>query len=308
MINYKELTFGIELEFTGITRSAACKVISGFFGNMIVQHLGGVYDTYQTADPISGKLWKIQRDSSIRTKKKNGNSIVPASDLYSCELVTPILHYEDISQLQEIVRNLRKSNSLVDSSCGIHVHIGGDKFDTKHLKILCNIFYSKQNLVFRALNINTQRARYCKMLSEEYIKKLNDKNPTLLSEFSDIWYECNSPRFESRSSHYNSSRYHSLNLHNLLSNRQPTIEYRLFNSTLHAGKIKSYIQFCLLFTCKALNSNKASFKVTVPSTGNYKYSFRVFLLHLGMIGDEFKTARFHLLLDMDGNSAWRDRS
>lgn len=307
MINYKELTFGIELEFTGIARNSACKVISEYFGNTI-QHVGGVYDTYQTADPISGKLWKIKRDSSIRTKKRSGNTIVSASDLYSCELVTPILHYQDISQLQEIVRILRKSNSLTDSSCGIHIHIGGDKFDPKHLKLLCNIFYSKQNLVFKALNINTQRARYCKMLSEEYIKNLNNKKPTSLSEFSNVWYESNSTRFESRSSHYNSSRYHGLNLHNLLSNRQPTIEYRLFNSTLYAGKIKSYIQFCLLFTCNALNSNKASFKVTVPSTGNYKYSFRVFLLHLGMIGDEFKTARFHLLSDMDGNSAWRDRS
>lgn len=39
---------------------------------------------------------------------------------------------------------------------------------------------------------------------------------------------------------------------------------------------------------------------------NDKYSFRVWLLRLGMIGDEFKTARYHLLRHLDGCIAWRD--
>ncbi len=39
---------------------------------------------------------------------------------------------------------------------------------------------------------------------------------------------------------------------------------------------------------------------------NEKYTFRVWLLRLGMIGDEFKTARKHLLDHLDGNIAWKD--
>ena len=36
-----------------------------------------------------------------------------------------------------------------------------------------------------------------------------------------------------------------------------------------------------------------------------RYSFRVFLLNLGLIGDEFKNCRTHLLKHLDGNIAWR---
>ena len=83
-----------------------------------------------------------------------------------------------------------------------------------------------------------------------------------------------------------------------------TVEFRAFNGEIHAGKIKAYIQFCLAITAQALNQRYASPAKTV--TDNEKYSFRVWLLRLGMIGDEFKTARLHLLNHLDGNVAWRD--
>ena len=41
-------------------------------------------------------------------------------------------------------------------------------------------------------------------------------------------------------------------------------------------------------------------------TENEKYTFRTWLLRLGLIGDEFKTARGHLLEHLDGCIAWRD--
>ena len=40
-------------------------------------------------------------------------------------------------------------------------------------------------------------------------------------------------------------------------------------------------------------------------TENEKYAFRCWMLRLGFIGDEFKTARQILLRNMDGNSAFR---
>ena len=36
-----------------------------------------------------------------------------------------------------------------------------------------------------------------------------------------------------------------------------------------------------------------------------RYDFRVFLLHLGLIGDEFKTARKHLIAALPGDSAFK---
>ncbi len=301
-MDYRTLSFGLELEFTGITRNNACKVIAQHFQTR-GEHSRGSYDKYTVTDS-RGRVWTIMTDSSIRTQKKVNGNIVSATDLYACEFVTPILYYEDIENLQEIIRKLRKAGAFVNSSSGIHVHIGAENFDAKHLRFLCNIFYSKQNLIYKALKVDDRRLRYCAKLTEEFIKKLNNIKPDTLSSMADIWYE----GFNyTRSSHYSPTRYKALNLHNLLGGRQKTVEFRLFNSVLHAGEVKTYIQFCLLLVTQALNAQKASYKETVPTTGNFKYSLRVYLLKLGMISEEFKTARYHLLKNLTGNIAWRDR-
>ena len=78
----------------------------------------------------------------------------------------------------------------------------------------------------------------------------------------------------------------------------------MFNSTLHAGEVKSYIQLCLAISHQALVQKSA--RKTKTQSDNEKYTFRTWLLRLGLIGDEFKTARQHLLKNLDGNIAWKD--
>ena len=78
----------------------------------------------------------------------------------------------------------------------------------------------------------------------------------------------------------------------------------MFNSTLHAGEVKSYIQLCLAISHQALIQQRAM--RTRTQSENEKYTFRSWLLRLGLIGDEFKTARQHLLKNLDGNIAWKD--
>jgi hypothetical protein len=75
---------------------------------------------------------------------------------------------------------------------------------------------------------------------------------------------------------------------------------------MHAGMIKSYVQLSLLIAAQALNQKKATSRVTIAENGNDKYTFRVWLLRLGAISDEFKTMRHHLLKYLNGNAAWRD--
>ena len=113
-----------------------------------------------------------------------------------------------------------------------------------------------------------------------------------------MWYN----GYGGRYIHYDDSRYHALNLHSVFS--KGTIEFRMFNSTLHAGEVKSYIQLCLAISHQALVQRGASRIKRQPE--NEKYTFRTWLLRLGLIGDEFKTARQHLLKNLEGNIAWRD--
>lgn len=93
-----------------------------------------------------------------------------------------------------------------------------------------------------------------------------------------------------------------LNLHSVFN--KGTIEFRLFNSTLHAGEVKAYIQLCFAISHQALVQKSA--RKTKTQSDNEKYTFRTWLLRLGLIGDEFKTARQHLLKNLDGNIAWKD--
>ena len=113
-----------------------------------------------------------------------------------------------------------------------------------------------------------------------------------------IWYNGASRQRD----HYDDSRYHCLNLHSVF--QKGTVEFRLFNGTTHAGKIKAYIQLCLAIGAQALNQTSASRRKT--QTTNEKYTFRTWLLRLGLNGDEFKTARLHLLKHLDGCIAWKD--
>ena len=281
----KNQTFGVEIEFTGITRQQAANIIGQYFGN-------GTMGT--NARDNSGRTWKIVSDGSIATTLKNGSV---ASRDYSCELVTPILNYGDIETLQEIVRLLRKGGAVVNNSCGIHIHVGKDAHNAKTLRNLINIVYSKEDLIFEAFGVNYNRKiSYCKPVEQNLVHGINRIKPNDLETLGNIWYDGTHS-----SGHYNSTRYHGLNLHNVW--YASTVEFRYFNATLHAGKIKSYIQFCLAVSAQAI-CQKSS-KASKSQTENAKYSFRCWLLRLGMIGPEFATARLHLMKNLEGDSSFR---
>ncbi|UZW12585.1 amidoligase family protein [Clostridium pasteurianum] len=298
----KNQAFGIEIELTGITRKKAAKALEQYFNTTAIYE-GGGYCTYKVKDS-QGREWKIMRDSSIEPEKKyiNGEIRRPtrSADEYKVEFVSPICKYEDIEIIQQIIRKFRTAGAFANNSCGIHIHIDGSNHNEKTLRNITNIMASKEDLIYKALQVGRGREyRYCKKVSEEFLKDMNKKKPANLRDLKKIWYEPYGG--DGSSQHYHSSRYHGLNLHSFFS--KGTIEFRLFNGTTHAGKIKAYIQFCLAVSHQAINQKSASAKKTV--TDNEKYTFRTWLLRLGLIGDEFKTAREHLLANLEGDIAWR---
>lgn len=296
----KNQTIGVEIEMTGITREKAAEVASKFLNGKIERTLDS-YDTYKVIT-LDNREWKIMSDSSIHTMKNQKGKLVSADRNYSVELVTPILKYdEDIETLQELIRQLRHAGAVSESrfQCGIHIHIGAKEHTPNTLKNLVNLMASKEDLIYKSLEIDPARVRYCQKVNENLIETINKKKPKTLKQLADIWYS--DYGVENRERHYHTSRYHGLNLHSTFT--KGTIEFRLFNGTLHAGKIRSYIVFCLAVSHQALNQKSASARRTY--TDNEKYTFRCWLLRLGLIGDEFKNCRQHLMKALDGNSAWR---
>ena len=102
-----------------------------------------------------------------------------------------------------------------------------------------------------------------------------------------------------------------LNLHATFT--KGTVEFRLFQfdkpsngklNGLHAGQLKSYIQLCLALSQMAKEVRTASPKP--QQSENPKYAMRTWLLRLGFIGDEFKTARELLTKRLSGDGAFRN--
>ena len=298
----KKQTIGVEIEMNCISREKAAKVAADFFGTQRYQNTAIInsYATWSAWD-AEGREWKFQRDISIEG---------PASE--QCELVTPILNYSDMETLQKLIRHLRKAGAKSDATrgCGVHIHIGAKGHTPQTLRNLANIMASHESLITEALNLDRYRIlNYCRTVNQKFIEEINRKKPKTMSKLADIWYLTNQANY-GRSRHYNNSRYHMLNYHATFT--KGTIEFRLFQfyppsggkqNGLHAGQLKSYIQFCLALSQMAKTLKTASPKP--QQSENSKFAMRTWLLRLGFIGEEFKTARKILTKRLSGDTAFR---
>ena len=300
--NMKKQTIGVEVEMNNITRSAAAKLAADFFGTGRYENTAARNGYYSwSAWDAQDREWKFQRDVSIA-----------GPDSEKCEMVTPILTYDDIETLQELVRRLRKAGAKSDPTrgCGVHIHIGAYGHTPQTLRNLANIMASHEELLSKALKLDTSRmGRYCRPVDPDFLEALNKKKPQTMAGLADIWYSTQGANY-GRTQHYNSSRYHMLNLHATFT--KGTIEFRLFQfdapadgkqNGLHAGQLKAYIQLCLAMSELAKEVRSASAKP--QQNENPRYAMRTWLLRLGFIGDEFKTARDLYTKRLDGDTAFR---
>lgn len=298
----KKQTIGVEIEMNSITRSKAAKIAADFFGtgrHEDTAYRNG-YCTFSAWDS-QGREWKFSKDVSIS-----------GADSEKCELVTPILTYDDIPLLQELIRRLRKAGAKSDASrgCGVHIHIGANGHTPQTLRNLANIMASHENLIAEALKLDSYRIdRYCRTVDPNFLRQVNKKKPSTMAAFADVWYESHGTNY-GRNQHYNDSRYHMLNYHATFT--KGTIEFRLFQfdapangkrNGLHAGQLKSYIQLCLALSQMAKDVRTASPKP--QQNENPKYAMRTWLLRLGFIGEEFETARDFLTRNLTGDTAFR---
>lgn len=290
--------FGIEIEFTGITRGNAASIAAQYFQGRS-QSVRGYYDTYKVTD-AGGRIWKFMSDGSIRRQRKEQGRTVSASGSYSVEMVSPVLLYrQDIDILQDLIRCLRKAGGFTNSSCGIHIHLDGSNHTPRSIRNFINIIASHNDLFYKALQIAPDRMQFCKKMDAYLVEQMNQRKPKTFAEIEDIWYE----RYPGgRNVHYHNSRYHFLNLHSFFHGHQ-TVELRGFNGTLHAGKVRAYIVLTLALNHQALTQKSASYRKVQEE--NERFAMRTYLNRIGFIGDEFKNCREHLYQHLSGNAAWR---
>lgn len=291
----KTRKYGIEIEMTGLTRSQAAKAMANILDGS-VEHEGGSYDKYVVTDSKNRK-WAIVYDGSINCYNANGEH---ASKSYSVEMNSPVLEYEDIPLLQEVVRALRKAGGVTGPRycAGTHIHISADDYTPQQIRNLVNIFASKENFLWDALQVSSARESYCHKMDKQFIEKIKRKKPKDMEEIKKLWYR---GRMSEQFQHYSNSRYVICNLHSFFQNGH--YEIRAYNGSLHAGEVRSQIVLALAISNAAVTKKYCS--PHVSQSDNMRYSFRVWLLNLGLIGDEFKNCRSHLLKHLEGDIAWR---
>ncbi len=282
----KQMTFGTELEYEGISRLTAIRAIASVVGGTPTYRPSLGHEAWAT-DDAQGRVWKAVRDGSLTD---------------GCEVVTPVLKWDDFDTLQKVVRALRQAGARVPSTTSQHVHVGCADFTPAQLANLARIFYKQERLILKAAGtLECRLARYTRPTDPDFIARLERARPTTMQDFNKVWFGVYTPYFR----HYNDARYRAINFNNMFDTKK-TVEFRLFNGTNHAGKVKAHIQLCLAIAAMAKTAKAASSKNQRPFTEeSAKYDTRVFLLRLGMIGPEFKTARKLLLANLPGSAAWK---
>lgn len=279
----KNQYFGVEVEFFGMTRFEAAQVLSKYFGNPIKHNPTKGYDNRYVED-AAGRKWYIVSDSSIQPifgRDHNGPD--------QCEFVTPKLRYEDMETLQEIIRKIREAGGKTNPSCGIHVHVDAANHNPQTLKNLIYTMKSKEDVLFRALEVNPSRVyRWCQKVEDHVFDKVKAAKVLTMDDLKKIWYD--GATWDSER-HYSQTRYHALNLHNVWF--RGTVEFRLFNGTLHAGKIRAYVSLALALSANAITSKNVQYKAP-DWKRNEQELFDWYLIRIGLVGKEFDNVRKHL--------------
>lgn len=149
------------------------------------------------------------------------------------------------------------------------------------LRNLVNMIFSKQALIKKSLEItgNIIEVEFCKGINEGKIDSLDNFRAGIESIGEK---HCPGIAFD-----FNNS----------------TVTFKFLEGEASPEKVQAYTQLIGLLdqNSKALKHASAKSK----DTDNDKFSFRVFLIRLGMVGDEYKVTRKVLLENLEGNSAFR---
>ena len=290
-------TFGIELEFIGITRKEAAKLLHSYLHSNEQLYTHGL--GYLVIDQ-QGREWIIDNDASIIADYSQQN-----------ELVTPVLTAIDLPTLKGIVEALKNAGAVSsdDKGCGIHCHISGVGHSAQTLRNLTNIMASHEDQLFKAFGVTKpdRTEHFCKKVDPSFLDKLNKTKPETIEELADIWYQAQGYDL-GREDRYNGTRYHALNLHALFCPyRYNTIEFRYGQWTEQNSMdwtvLEAFIRICLAMNDLAKKVKTASAKRQADWTS--AYSFRCWLLRLGFIGSDTKNIRSFLLANFAGDKAWK---
>lgn len=183
-------------------------------------------------------------------------------------------------ELEEILSGPEMEPAAEVEALDLEVKLPMEGHSGRTLRNLVNMIYSKQHLIKKAFNLEDD------IVAEDFSIGINEIQLETLEDFKTA-------------------------LEDIGEKSCPGIDFDFFESTMtfkllkdaNADEIKAATDFIALLNENAKSQKYASAKV--KHTDNEKYTFRTWLLRLGMIGDEYKLARKVLLQNLSGNGAFK---
>lgn len=213
-MNASDMTFGVEIETTMPIGSVR---VGG--------HGSGIQVSWLPAG------WLADRDPSI---------IYDAATQVQCEFVSPVLKGADgLRQLCEVVREIKRRGGKVNDSCGIHVHVGFDKDNTKAVDRLLSLVANHEKAIYAVTGTKNRERGAGSRRGTCWCKSVRRFGSAVRARQS--W---DGPAGD---------RYHVVNL----TSDKPTVEFRAFSGSLNPVKISGYVRLCVGLTQKALVAKRA---------------------------------------------------
>ena len=161
----------------------------------------------------------------------------------------------------------------------LEVEIPLEGYDGKSLTNLLRMIYSKQPLIKKALGLDND------LVTEEIIAAFEQEQIVTLDDFRNALKTLNCPGIG-------------------FDFEKGTITFKLGTGGDNPEKAQAATQLLGLINTYA-RQQKRNVAARVKPTDNEKYTFRTWLLRLGMIGDEYKATRKLLLKNLSGNASFR---
>ena len=165
---------------------------------------------------------------------------------------------------------------------GVAVPMEGHTGST--LRNLVNMVYSKQALIKKSLGIKVN------IIEDDFCIGINKVKVETLEDFKTAIESAGARSCPGIGFNFNDN----------------TITFKFLEGDVSTEKVNAYTQLVALLNQNAMALKHASAKS--KDTDNDKFTFRVWLVRLGMVGDEYKSARKFLLEKLEGNSAFRSGS
>jgi Putative amidoligase enzyme len=239
MLKLAPHNFGVELE---LTSDLTAREIAAYISPAVV-----VLDDYRQGRATNHQ-WKLVPDGSIQC-----GTFLP--NCHTFELVSPILNGgSGLSELHQVLRTLDQAQGkiVVNNSMGFHVHVDVSDLNLPQLIKICQTFVkyeavldtffpadrrshspqaqryfqSHKNMLHGTSSSNNYRRRYHVALA----------CCTSLEELVELW----SP-----------TKYYKLNLQNLVTGRQPTMEFRQHHATANYETVSAWVRFCVAMVTNA---------------------------------------------------------